>query len=282
MSVFISKTSFVGGVFLEKMLLDAVKTLTGNDNFLALAVILFFVIVMWLSRQVKTIYDKNKENTKNDIEKSNAIFSEILNKHNLVESEEIDSKEFLLYVETQLPLIDSKTYYRINDILKSNKDIDQKKSAIKKEILRAVQLMKIHEISPYDESMSETIGRVLLMLKDIFTPIFISVISVVYFVTTIILLFQDHPFWYEAKLIAILFGIFLFITYLDDISLRWNLISKKSILNFAIVYILLISFIVIPPKYSVLLIIDIIVLIIGIGTLAFKRIKETYNNNVSQ
>ncbi|WFA92670.1 hypothetical protein NSS90_02840 [Bacillus sp. PS93] len=268
---------------MEKMLFDAVKTLTGNDNFLALAVILFFVIVMWLSRQVKTIYDKNKENTKNDREKSNAIFSEILNKHNLVSSKEISSHDFLLYVETQLPLIDPKIYFKINDIINSNDDSDQKISDIKKEVKRAVRLMKTHENSSYDESISETIGRVFLMLKDIFTPILISVISVVYIVSMLILLFSDHPFWYEVKLIALLFGIFLFITNMDDIvEQRWNLISKKSVFILAIVYFLLISFFIIPPKYSALLTVDMIVLIIGIGTLVFKRIKETYNNNISQ
>lgn len=143
--------------------------------------------------------------------------------------------------------------------------------------------MKTHENSSYDESISETIGRVFLMLKDIFTPILISVISVVYIVSMLILLFSDHPFWYEVKLIALLFGIFLFITNMDDIvEQRWNLISKKSVFILAIVYFLLISFFIIPPKYSALLTVDMIVLIIGIGTLVFKRIKETYNNNISQ
>ncbi|WP_439024696.1 hypothetical protein [Bacillus halotolerans] len=70
---------------MEKLILDSVKNLVGDNTLLGLTITLVFIFTIWLSRQIKSVYEKDKELRKTERENSLKIISEILNSIILLE-----------------------------------------------------------------------------------------------------------------------------------------------------------------------------------------------------
>ncbi|MDQ7726782.1 hypothetical protein FPQ02_19320 [Bacillus halotolerans] len=231
---------------MEKLILDSVKNLVGDNTLLGLTITLVFIFTIWLSRQIKSVYEKDKELRKTERENSLKIISEILKQYHTIGRESLTDDEFLKYVQTQLPLLDLKTYLIIRDILEKNLDesSEYKSEKIKNEILKAIKLIKFHDNIIYSESIMETITRSLSNLKDVFIPPIISVLVVLYLVLAFSLGYSQHPFWNITKLTTGLFGLFFLVACLDDmIERKWVLVNKRSILN--LIFLIFIPFILI-------------------------------------
>ncbi|MFN2744258.1 MULTISPECIES: hypothetical protein [Bacillus] len=267
---------------MDKMIYDAVNTLTGNDTLLGITITCFFIFTIWLSRQTKTIYENEKELRKTQREQSLHIFSEIIEQYHLIESGDTIEKEkaFLAFIETKLPLLDFKSYINIRNILDDEENCKPKR--IKKEIVKATKLIKIHENTLYSESILETFTRMFSILKDSFIPPIISVIAVLYLTLATVL---SGDFWGETKLVAAIILVLLLIACFDDIlEKRRVLVNRKSvfILLFS-VYLPLILLFSIPTSYHRALVISFIYSILGIlifiGINIYKEIKSPQNRN---
>ncbi|CAN2252785.1 putative DUF1129 domain-containing protein [Bacillus subtilis] len=192
--------------------------------FLCLLISLF--VFIWFNRQFKSTLDNEQAYKKEEMKTFLQIYSDILENY----YSNTDKQDFINFIYTKLPLLDSKTYIEVNKYLnRENIEINVMAEKIKEEILKSINLIKLSERPLNNVTLSGTMeyygGKFLAIVK----PPFLSFMSVLGLWIFFIVTNSAHNFWEITKPISFVLWSFLFIASMDDlIEKKHFLVNKRT------------------------------------------------------
>ncbi|MGD1414099.1 hypothetical protein [Bacillus stercoris] len=217
--------------------------------FLSLLISLF--IFIWFNRQFKSTLDNEQAYKKEEMKAFLQLYSDILENY----YSNTDKQDFINFVYTKLPLLDSKTYIEVNKYLnRKNTENNEMAKKVEEEVLKSTNLIKLSERPLNNVTLSGTMeyygGKFLAIVK----PPFLSFMSVLGLWIFFIVTNSAHNFWQITKLISFVLWFFLFIASMDDLIEKKHFIVNKRTVTPLLIMLISLSVLVFSYKIRFLIV----------------------------